>query len=173
MDKCRIMKKVIVIGCPGAGKSTFSRGLHRKTGLPLFYLDMLFWNKDRSTCSREVFDERLREIMEGECWILDGNYSRTLAMRLQECDTVFLLDLPVETCLQGAASRIGKVREDLPWVEQELDGEFRQWIVDFPQNELPYIRALLQKYAHKNIVVFHSHEQMDDYLFCLKADEGM
>ncbi|MEY8605912.1 hypothetical protein [Muribaculum intestinale] len=32
------MKKVIIIGCPGAGKSTFARKLSAKTGLPLYYL---------------------------------------------------------------------------------------------------------------------------------------
>ena len=42
------MKRVMVIGCPGSGKSTFSRALHSKTGLPLFYLDMMYWNPDRT-----------------------------------------------------------------------------------------------------------------------------
>lgn len=57
-------------------------------------------------------------------------------MRLETCDTVFLLDFPVDVYLAGAQSRIGKKREDMPWVETEFDKEFRQWILDFPQNEM-------------------------------------
>ncbi len=158
------MKKVIVIGSPGAGKSTFSRALQAITGLPLFYLDMLFWKADKTTIPREEFHKRLQEVMKQDRWIIDGNYGRTLELRLKECDTVFLFDLPVETCLQGATARIGKKREDLPWVEQELDEQFRDWIVEFPKKELPHIFTLLQQYNNKNVVVFHSHEQVNDYL---------
>ena len=157
------MKKVIVIGCPGAGKSTFSRALQKKTGLPLYYLDVLFWNKDRTVVSREKFDKRLEEVLKQDRWIIDGNYGRTLEMRLKECDTVFLFDLPVDECLRGAISRIGKVREDLPWVEQELDEEFQQWILEFPTRELPHIYSLLEQYNNKNIVVFRSRKEVDEY----------
>ena len=53
------MKKVMVIGCSGSGKSTFSRALHDKTNIPLYYLDMLFWNADKTTVEKSVFLERL------------------------------------------------------------------------------------------------------------------
>ena len=55
------MKKVIVIGCPGSGKSTFAKALHNKTELPLYHLDMMYWNPDKTTVSREVFVERLEK----------------------------------------------------------------------------------------------------------------
>ena len=57
------MKKVIVIGCPGSGKSTFSRALAEKMGLPLYHLDMLYWNPDRTTVEKSVFRARLTEIL--------------------------------------------------------------------------------------------------------------
>ena len=53
------MKKVIVIGCPGSGKSTFSRALHEIVGIPLYHLDMMYWNADRTTVEKSVFLERL------------------------------------------------------------------------------------------------------------------
>ena len=158
------MKKVIIIGCPGAGKSTFSRTLHNKTDLPLFHLDMLFWNSDKTHVSREVFNKRLSGILVQDSWIIDGNYSRTLEMRLEECDTVFLLDFPVDYCLAGVNSRIGKARDDMPWIEQEFDDEFKKWIIDFPNNELPRIYSLLKKYNQKHIVVFNSHNDIDEFL---------
>ena len=163
-----MFSKVIVIGCPGAGKSTFSRRLKSETGLPLYYLDRLWHRPDRTTISRNEFDCGLKEILSKDKWIIDGNYLRTLEIRLQACDTVFLLDYPVKDCLFGAESRIGKAREDLPWVETKLDDEFKQWILDFPKEQLPQIYKLLQVYhAHKNIHVFHSRQEADAYLTAL------
>ena len=158
------MKKVIIIGCPGAGKSTFARKLKDRTGLPLFYLDMIWHKADGTNISRDEFDEKLKGIMEKEQWILDGNYIRTLEMRLKECDTVFLLDYPLELCLEGAASRIGKERPDMPWVEAEFDQEFRQFIVDFPKDSLPKIYELLKKYEKE--VTVQNPLGFNDQLLC-------
>lgn len=156
--------KAIVIGSPGAGKSTFSRKLRDMTGLPLYHLDMIWHRPNQTTVSKQEFDERLREILEKDCWIIDGNYSRTLELRLQYCDTVFLLDFPLETCLAGAESRIGKAREDLPWLETEFDPEFRQFILDFPKESLPRIYRLLEKYQmDKKTVIFKSREELENY----------
>lgn len=158
------MKKVIVIGSPGAGKSTFSRKLRDKTNLPLYYLDMLWHKADKTTVSQAEFDARLCEILQQEQWIIDGNYSRTLEMRLQACDTVFLLDFPVEVCLSGVESRIGKKRVDMPWIETEFDAEFKQWILDFPNIRLPQIYALLENYKDdKEIIIFKSRKVADAY----------
>ena len=117
------MNKVIIIGCPGGGKSTFAKALHKKIGLPLFHLDMLFWNADKTHLSRESFDQKLDEILNQDQWIIDGNYSKTLEKRIKACDTVFLLDMPTDVCLGGVNNRIGKPRDDMPWQEQELNKE--------------------------------------------------
>ena len=160
------MKKVMIIGCPGAGKSTFSRKLKDITCLPLYHLDMIWHKPDKTNISREEFDTRLTEIMKGDKWIIDGNYNRTLEMRLKKCDTVFLLDFPLEVCLEGAKSRVGTRHDDLPWEETEFDEEFRQWIIDFPSEQLPVIYEFLEKYKDKNkdIFIFKSREQADDFL---------
>lgn len=158
------MKKVIVIGCPGAGKTTFAERLRDKTGLPLYYLDAI-WNKpDRTHISREEYDMRLKEILALDLWIIDGNYSRTVEARLSACDTVFLFDLPVEICLDGAVSRLGKARYDMPWIDTELDPKLKGEIEEFPTKNLPVIYELLQKYSDKNIVVFKSREEAERFL---------
>lgn len=158
------MKRAIVVGCPGAGKSTFARNLREKTGLPLYYLDMLWHRPDGTNVSREEFDEGLAEILKKDRWIIDGNYQRTLEPRLRACDTVFLLDYPLEVCLAGAAERIGKPREDMPWVEREFDEEFRRWILDFPGEQLPQIYRLLEQYPDKAVFHFRAREEAEAYL---------
>lgn len=160
-----MFQKAIVIGCPGAGKSTFARILSDKTNLPLYYLDMLWHKPDRTTVDRKVFDEKLKEIVSKDQWIIDGNYGRTLEMRIQACETVFLLDFPIDECLAGAESRIGKQRVDMPWIETEFDEEFRQWIIDFPRKELPIVYELLDRYkSKKSIYIFYSRADIDDYV---------
>lgn len=159
------MKRVLVIGSPGAGKSTFARRLRERTGLPLYYLDQIWHCSDGSHLSEKEFDDRLDELLKQERWIIDGNYSRTLVRRLAACDTVFLLDYPTDLCLLGAASRIGRKREDLPWIEQEFDAEFKQHIINFPQKRLPQIYQLLQSIREeKAVIIFKTREEADTYL---------
>ena len=159
------MLKVIIVGCPGAGKSTFARKLNQITNLPLYHLDMLWHKPDRTNISKEKFDEELKKILKKDKWIMDGNYQRTLEMRLKECATAFLLDYPLEVCLSGAQSRIGKKREDLPWLEEKFDENFKNWILNFEKEKLPQIYDLLDKYKeNKNIVIFKSREEADNYI---------
>ena len=159
------MKKIIVIGSPGSGKSTFARKLRDKTGLPLYYLDTIWHRPDKSTVPREEFDAELDKILKSDAYIIDGNYSRTLEWRFKECDTVFFMDIPTEICLEGAMSRIGKKREELPWTETELDPEFKEWILGFPTRSLPTVLSLIEKYKdEKTVIVFKTREESDRYI---------
>ena len=158
------MKRIMVIGCPGSGKSTFARALRDITGLPLFYLDMLYWNGDRTTVSKEVFRGRLGEVIAKDRWIIDGNYGSTMEMRMQACDTVIFLDYPVEVCLEGVRQRRGKPREDMPWVETGEDEEFLQFIRDYGRNSRPKVLALLAAYGDRQTVILRSREEAAEYL---------
>lgn len=163
------MQKVVVIGSPGAGKSTFSRKLRDATGLPLYYLDMIWHRPDKTNISREELTASQEEIMKTPKWIIDGNYLSTMELRLKNCDTVFFLDYPLEVCLDGARARIGRKREDIPWVETEFDQEFKQWILDFPKDQLPIIYQLLEKYKENRTVhIFKSREEAEHYLVSIE-----
>ena len=158
------MKRVIVIGCPGSGKSTFSRALHKKTGLPLYHLDMMFWNADKTTVKREVFLERLSAVLESDEWIIDGNYSSSLEMRMAVCDTVIFLDYPLDVCLYGIKERVGKPRSDMPWIEIEEDSEFIDFIKGYGRDQKPNVVKLLEKYRNKEIIIFKSRKEADAFL---------
>ena len=157
------MKKIIVIGCPGSGKSTFSRKLHESTQLPLHHLDNLFWNADKTTVSKEVFKGRLMEVLHQDEWIVDGNYISTLELRMQFCDTIFFLDIDEEVCLQGVHSRIKKKRDDLPWIEQEVDQEFLEFIKNFSKSQRPIIYEMLEN-SKKEIHIFKNRNEIDEYI---------
>lgn len=160
------MKKVMVIGCPGSGKSTFSRALHSLTGIPLYHLDMMNWNTNRTTVEKTVFRQRLFEAIQKEAWILDGNYGSTLEPRFEACDTVFFLDYPLAVCLDGIEARKGQPRTDMPWVEDEntTDPEFLEFINNYNTASRPKVMALLTKYAHKQIFIFKSRSEADEFL---------
>ena len=75
----KLGQKIIVLGCPGSGKSTISKKLCDAIGLPLFHLDSIWWKPDKSHISREEFAQKLDKILCTDKWIIDGDYSRTYA----------------------------------------------------------------------------------------------
>ena len=92
------MKRIIVIGCPGSGKTTLSKALAEKLSLPLIHLDKIQWQGNWECIRREEFDNILIDEMKKPQWIIDGNYNRTIPMRLKHCDTVIYLDYPTHIC---------------------------------------------------------------------------
>ena len=159
------MKKVIVIGCAGAGKTTFSEKLRDATGLPLFYLDAIWHRPDKTHIPRDEFDVILGDILAKGEWIIDGNYSRTVERRMAACDTVFLLDFPTEVCLDGATARIGKKRVDMPWIDTELDPFIKSEIESFGTKNLPVIYELIEKYSEgREMIIFKSRAEADEFI---------
>ena len=158
------MKRVIVIGCPGSGKSTVSRALHNKTGIPLYHLDMMYWNADKTTVDKSVFLGRLSAVLAKDEWIIDGNYGSTMELRIAACDTVIFLDYPLDVCLDGIKARRGKPRSDMPWIETEEDAEFIEFIKNYNEHQKPKVLELFEKYSDKNIVILRSREQADAFL---------
>lgn len=159
------MKKIIIIGCPGSGKTTFAEKLQKATNLQLYYLDAIWHKPDKTHISREEYDRKLAEIFQTEEWIIDGNYSRTIEERIRNSDTIFLFDLPTEVCLQGATERLGQERYDMPWIDTELDSKLKQEIEAFSDKVLPRIYELLEKHCDgKDVIVFKSREEADGYI---------
>lgn len=164
------MNRIIVIGCPGSGKSTFSKALHKITNIPLYHLDMMYWNSDRTTVEQSVFLKLLSNTMKKSQWIIYGNYQSTLELRLQVCDTVIFLDYPVDVCLNGIAERKGKARTDIPWVEPENqeDNTFIDFVKSYNSQSRPKVIWLLNKYSNKDIYIFKQRKDADEFLNKLK-----
>lgn len=170
-------KRVIVVGCPGAGKSTFSRKLQAKTNLELFHLDAIYWKKDGTHISRNQLIKEQKEIFKMDSFIIDGNFKSTLELRIKEADVVFLFDLPTDICIYGATHRKGNCPElpcDLPDNDELID-----FIKSFNAEVMPKMQILFEKY-NSNIIKFHSHKEADDYIdninnsidLTLKTEQG-
>ena len=164
MKETSIGRRILVLGCPGSGKSTFARRLQEKTGLPLVHLDNVWWRADRTHISRDEFDRVLAGLLAGESWIMDGDYSRTYEVRLRACDTVIFLDYPEAVCMAGIVARVGQERPDMPWTEQQLDPELVALVQNYARDNRPLICALLEKYPDKQALVFTSREEADRWL---------
>ena len=159
-----ISNRILILGCPGSGKSTFARALAARTGLPLVYLDNLWWRADGSHISREEFDRALDDLLQGEQWIMDGDYSRTYEVRLRAADTVIFLDYPEAVCMAGIVARVGQDRPDMPWTEGTLDRELVAQVRNYASSNRPALLSLLQQYPDKRSLIFTSREEAARWL---------
>ena len=164
MKDSNIGKRIIILGPSGSGKSTFSRKLHDLLSLPLIHLDNIWWKEDKTHITRKQFDQKLEEILQGEKWIIDGDYSRTYEVRFKACDTVIFLDYDKKSCLAGISERIGKKREDIPWIEDKLDPGLVELINNYEAKNRPIIYQLMEKYPDKRAIIFKDRNQARQWL---------
>ena len=164
MEKPSIGNRIIVLGCPGSGKSTFARALAARTGLPLIHLDSVWWRADGSHISRDEFDRALSELLAGEKWIIDGDYSRTYEVRLRAADTMIFLDYPEDVCMAGIVGRVGEERPDMPWTESTLDPELVAMVKNYARDNRPVLLDLLRRYADRQVLVFTDRTRADRWL---------
>ena len=163
------MKRVIIIGCGGAGKSTLARKLGEKTGLPVIHLDKLFWKPGWVERTPEEFDPIVQQELEKETWIMDGNFNRTIGMRLAACDTVIYLDYPRLVCIKNWLGRVlknwGHARPDMTeGCTEWIDPEFVKWIWNFNKNNRARYYELLNNATDKQVVILRSRRQAQKFL---------
>ena len=167
------MERIMIIGCGGAGKSTLARALGEKTGLPVVHLDRIYWAPGNwQHLEKEEFDERLMEELRKPRWILDGNFRRTIKMRMEYCDTVIYLDYPRLICLKNWLGRVirnwGRHRPDMTeGCNEWFDPEFAKWIWNFNKNYRAQFYALLNGAKGKQVVILKSRRQTRKFLDAL------
>jgi len=161
----QLSHKIIVIGPSGSGKSTLAIKLSKILSLPIYHLDNIWWNKDKSHISRDEFDIKLSNILSEDNWIIDGDYSRTYEVRMEASKTIIYLDFPLEFCLKSVEDRVGQYRPDIPWVEDNFDPEFKEWIIGWFNKTRPRLLELIEKYKNnKQIIIFHNREEVEEFI---------
>ena len=163
------MERILIIGCSGAGKSTLARELGQKLGLPVIHLDQLWWNPGWVESDREAFDARLTAILEEPRWIMDGNFSRTMPMRIPKCDTIIYLDFNRWACLWGLCQRMwgyyGKVRPDMTQgCPERFDPEFVRWIWNFNRDNRVRNYTWIAQARHARSIVLKNRKEVKAFL---------
>lgn len=163
------MKKVVIIGSGGAGKSTFARRLHEMTGLNLIHLDKLYWKPNWVEPMKEDWENFLETELKKDEWIMDGHFGGTLELRLKYCDTAIFLDLPRTVCIYRAVKRwikyYGTNRPDMTeGCNEKIDLEFLGWIWNFPTIKKPKIEEKLRIFEkEKKVIRLRSQKEVENF----------
>jgi len=164
------MKRILVIGSGGSGKSTVALRLGESLNLEVSHLDQLFWRPGWVKPEPEEWLQIVSELTDRDSWILDGNYGGTLDVRLQKCDTVVFLDLSRWLCLWRIVKRAlryrNRARPDMgEGCPEKLDLEFVLWVWNFPRDTKPTVAKLLREHsAGKQIVWLRSRSEVEKFL---------
>lgn len=164
------MRRVLVIGCSGAGKSTFAARLAERAGLPLIHLDAIYWRPGWVKPSKDEWERTVEGLLARDRWVMDGNYAGTLDRRLPACDTVIFLDLPRTVCLWRATRRRfiyrRRTRPDMTaGCPERLTWELIRWIWRYPRTQRPRVLARLAALRpDQRAVVLRSADEAEDFL---------
>jgi adenylate kinase family enzyme len=164
------MRRVAIIGVSGSGKSWLAVRLGEALGLPVYHLDRLHWRPGWQPAPRVEWRALQEDLIQEPAWIIDGNYSGTLDVRLGACDTVIWLDLPTWICVTSVLWRYlkyrGRARPDLdPGCPERLDWEFLRYIATYRKRGRPrLLRALSELPPSRQVVHLTSRREMAHWL---------
>lgn len=162
------MKRILIVGSCGAGKSTFARKLHERTGLELVHLDQEYWLPNWTRPEREDFRQKVAELVRKESWIMDGNYRNTLDIRFPTADTVIFLDPSRWTCFARIFKRWlrNDRRDRLEGCRERVTFELMKWVLwRFPHESRPELLAMIRKNSeNKEALILHSQKEIDEFL---------
>jgi adenylate kinase family enzyme len=164
------VRRIVVIGSGGAGKSTLATQLGAALGLPVIHLDALYWRPGWVPTPEAEWRARVAELVARDAWVMDGNYGGTLDLRLAACDGVVFLDLPRWVCLGRVLRRrlrhAGRARPDMAdGCPEQLTWEFLRWIWDYPRRRRPAIlRRLGALPPHCRVTVLSSRSAVAGFV---------
>lgn len=170
------MSKIMVIGCGGAGKSTFSRQLQQATGLRLIHLDRHYWQPNWMETSKEAWKAKVIQLANEESWIIDGNYGGTMEIRFDKADTIVFLDRSKWLCLYRVTKRLiqnyGRTRSDMGEDCQErFSWEFMKYVYHYNRTRKPKILDQLDKLkTSKEVFILKNEREIKAFLQTMKTN---
>lgn len=169
-------KKILVIGCPGSGKSYFSEKISEAINIPTIHLDTIYWKPNWVKMENEEFDKLIINQMEKESWILDGNYNRTLKLRMSYCDLIIFLDMSTEVCLNSYLERLNipfSLRDDLTkGCHETYDEDFVNYIKNFNNDSKDSNRNKIidiLSNSKKSSIILSSRDEVNQLLDNIKG----
>ena len=164
------MKRVLVIGSGGAGKSTFARRLGERLQIEVIHLDVAHWRPGWSEPTKVEWREKVEQLVRVEEWVMDGNYSGTLEVRLAACDTVVFLDLPRVVCVWRVLKRLlmyrkGRRPDMAEGCHERFDLKLLAWVWSYPKRARPKVLKLLAEQAgERSVYRLRSRAAVESFL---------
>lgn len=161
------MQRVAVVGSGGAGKTTLARDLARRLDVPLISLDEYYWRPGWQRPDRQQWRTEQQRLLDGPCWVADGNYWSTLEVRLQRCDTVVLLDRSRWACLAGVLARNLRHRgRSIQAAEcpEQVSWSFLRYVWAFPHRHRPRVLAAIAEAPPERFVRLRSRRAIAEFL---------
>lgn len=163
------MKRVVVVGSGGSGKSTFSAELGRRTGLPVIHLDREYWRPGWEETPKDEWKGRVAKLLEDDRWIMDGNFGGTREMRMRAADTIIFLDLPRRVCLYRILKRTvnyhGRSRPDMAeGCSERFDLAFLGWVWNFRKRSRKRLMRELEGLPEKRVIILRNQRQVANFL---------
>lgn len=171
------MKKVIVIGSGGSGKSTFSKRLGELTGIGVIHLDQEYWRPNWEKTPVDEWEARVAVMLERDSWIMDGNFGGTREMRMRVADTIVFLDLPRRVCLYRILKRTikyhGRSRPDMTeGCREKFDLEFVLWVWNYPKETRRRVLNAVDNFPEKTLVRLRTAVEVSEYLRGVNSNDG-
>ena len=171
-------RRISVVGTIGSGKTTFARKTSKLLGVQHVELDALHWEPNWVEAPNDLFRERVKQSLQGDSWVVDGNYHQVRDIVWSRADTVVWLDYPFRTIIGRLVKRTVRrifTREKLWNGNQEhirglftRDSVFLWAILTYRRRRRQY-PILLRKpeNAHLTVVRLRSSREATRFLFAL------
>lgn len=167
------MKRIMILGCCGAGKSTFAKKLGKLTNLEVIHLDQHYWKPNWTESDPDEWTKVVQTLAQKPAWIMDGNYGGTIDLRIPRADTIIYLDYSTTKCLWRITKRIikykGQQRPDMSvGCNERFDLEFYHYVATFNLIRRKSLLKKLEKIQdQKNILIFKNDQETEKYLNAL------